>query len=120
MPNEDDFVTATVVEGDFDMMSIIEAVKSVPVSSVIASFNFVEGHSYDIISPRPLTNFIEEASGIRLHEFWTNSTDVFFDLYKPKYLRASRDARASQEMSDYHYQLIENISHHVSAFRNVI
>ena len=31
MPYKDDFVTATVVEGDFDMISVTEAVKSVPV-----------------------------------------------------------------------------------------
>ena len=104
-------MTATVVEGDFDVMSVTEAVKSVPVSSAVASFNFVEDRSYAIISPRPLTDFIEWASEVRLHEFWTNSTDVFFDLYKPKYLRVLRDARASQEMSDYHHQLIENTSH---------
>ena len=75
MPNKDNFVTPAVVEGDFDMASVIQAVKSVPVSSVVASFNVVEDRSCNTTSQRPLTEFIQGASGIRLHEFWTQNVN---------------------------------------------
>jgi hypothetical protein len=58
MPNEDDFVTATLIEGDFDIVSITKAVKSVPVSSIVALFNIVKESSYSITSQRPLTELI--------------------------------------------------------------
>jgi hypothetical protein len=58
MPNEDDFVTATLVEGDFDMISVTKAVKSVLVSCVIASFDVVEERSCSITSQRSLTELI--------------------------------------------------------------
>jgi hypothetical protein len=51
----------------------IKAVKSVPVSSVVASFNIIEESSYGITSQRPLTELIQGASGICLHEFWTQN-----------------------------------------------
>jgi hypothetical protein len=73
MPNEDDFVTATLIEGDFDMVSVTKAVKSVPVSSVVASFNVIEESSYGNTSQRPLTELIQKASAICLHEFWTQN-----------------------------------------------
>jgi hypothetical protein len=73
MPNEDEFVTATIIEGDFDMISVIKAVESVPVSSIIASFNLAEGRSNGITSLQPLTELIKGAPGICLHEFWTKA-----------------------------------------------
>ncbi|KAH7111761.1 hypothetical protein B0J11DRAFT_512015 [Dendryphion nanum] len=75
MPNKGHFVMPTVVKGDFDMTSVTEAVKSFPVSSVVASFSIVEERSYNITSQRPLTDFIQGASGICLHEFWTQNVN---------------------------------------------
>jgi hypothetical protein len=73
MPNEDEFQSATLVEGNFDIISVIKAVKSVPVSSVVASFNIMEEYSYGFTSPQSLTELIQGASGICLHELWTQN-----------------------------------------------
>lgn len=48
MLNEDGFVMPTMVEGDFDMISVTKAVKSVLVSSMVASFNIIKECSYNI------------------------------------------------------------------------
>jgi hypothetical protein len=69
--NEDHFTTTTVVEGNFDMASITNAVKMLPGCSVVASFEITEGRPYTTTIPRPLSTLLEGAAGFRLHEFWT-------------------------------------------------
>jgi hypothetical protein len=71
MPNEADFVSTTVVEGGFDMASVVKAVKSIPTSSIVASLDVTEERRYRLTSSRPLTELMKQTSGVCIQELWT-------------------------------------------------
>ncbi len=70
-PNEDDFAIPTVVEGHINVASVTRAVRLLPGSSVVASFELCGEHRGGLRSSRPLAELIEGAPGTKMREFWT-------------------------------------------------
>jgi hypothetical protein len=53
------------------MASVVKAVKSVPVSSIVVLFDLTEERSYRLTSSRPLTELMKQASRVYIQVLWT-------------------------------------------------